>query len=44
MMPGFTTKKAFFANVTGTSKQTKFLFHLQERASDQKEHLKVLLI
>lgn len=44
MMPGFITKKAFFANITETSKQTKFLFHLQEQASDQKVHLKVLLM
>ena len=43
MMPGFRTKKAFFANITGTSKQTKFLFHLHEQAPDQKKHLKVLL-
>lgn len=44
MMPGFRTKKAFFANITGTSKETKFLFHLHEQAPDQKKHLKVLLV
>lgn len=30
----------FFANTIGTSKQTKFSFHLHEQAPDQKKHLK----
>lgn len=33
-------KRHFFANIIGTSKQTKFLFHLHEQAPDQKKHLK----
>lgn len=42
MVPGFQNEIFFFfANIIGTSKQTKFLFHLHEQAPDQKKHLKV---